>query len=867
MGNSLVGRIVAVSTRHSLIVLLATLAATAAAFVYLAHNFAMTAETGQLISPKLEWRKRGIEFDKAFPQLQNLTMIVVDGATPELADDGAKRLASALERRPDLFHNVRQPDGGRFFERNGLLLLSMGDVRSVTDALIKVQPLLSALAADPSLAGAMKMLSVTLRGIEGGDAKLKDIEPQLKALAGTFEKAVDGKPAYFSWRTLVTGDVSDLDDRRRLILVQPEMDYGQLQPGQGASDAIRALARSLNLDPAHGVTVRLTGQVPLADEEFASLADDAGLITGAMAAALIGILWLAVRSTRITIAIICTTVIGLVITAAIGLLAVGRFNLISVAFIPLFVGLGVDFSIQFSVRALAERLVRPNLEAALVATGTAIGKALALSAAAIGVGFFAFLPTSYLGVAELGTIAGLGMIVAFTLTIVLLPTILILLGAPQAGMKEVGFTMLAPVDALVHRHRRAVLVVALLAAIAAAALLPLLRFDYNPLNLKSPRVESMATLHDLQHDRNWSIDAINILAPSLADAVPLARRLAELPEVSRVVSLNSFVPENQQEKLVLIGDAVDVVEPVLNVEPAQPATDAELQQRLGATAVSLRQAAEHSPDAAAAASARRLADVLDRLEAATPEVRAAAAAAVVTPLKIMLDQVRAELKARPIFLETLPKELIGDWTAVDGRARLLVLPKDDHDDASLRRFAQAVQSVAPDATGWPISTTASGKSIVHAFLQAGAYSFVAITLLLVAVLRRVRDVVLTMLPVMLSGLLTFATCAALDLPLNFTNIIALPLLFGIGVAFNIYFVLAWRAGETAMLQSSLMRAVIFSAMTTATAFGALWLSSHPGTASMGRLLMISLGWELLVTLLFRPALLAQPPAKAIATTG
>lgn len=214
------------------------------------------------------------------------------------------------------------------------------------------------------------------------------------------------------------------------------MDYSQLRPGERASDAIRATARSLNLDPAHGVTVRLTGQVPLADEEFGSLADDAGLITAAMAAALLGILWLAVRSTRITLAILATTLIGLVMTAAIGLLAVGRFNLISVAFIPLFVGLGVDFSIQFSVRCLAERLVRPSLEAALVMTGTAIGKALALSAGAIGVGFFAFLPTSYLGVAELGTIAGLGMIVAFVLTIVLLPAFLVLLRAPQAGMKR-----------------------------------------------------------------------------------------------------------------------------------------------------------------------------------------------------------------------------------------------------------------------------------------------------------------------------------------------------------------------------------------------------------------------------------------------
>jgi uncharacterized protein len=408
--------------------------------------------------------------------------------------------------------------------------------------------------------------------------------------------------------------------------------------------------------------------------------------------------------------------------------------------------------------------------------------------------------------------------------------------------------------------------VALLAAIVACALLPLLRFDFNPLNLKSPKVESMTTLHDLQHDPDWTLDAINILVPSLADAMLVTSRLADLPEVSRVVSLNTFLPDDQREKLMLIGDAVDVVAPVLDVERTEPPTDAALQQRLGTTAISLRQAAEHSKDAAAA-SARRLADLLDRLKAATPEIRAAAATAVVTPLKIMLDQVRAELKARPISVENLPYELIADWTAMDGRARLLILPKDDHDNASLRRFAQAVQSVAPDATGWPISTAASGESIVHAFLQAGAYSFLAITLLLAAVLRRVRDVVLTMLPVMLSGLLTFGTCAALDLPLNFTNIIALPLLFGVGVAFNIYFVLAWRAGETAMLQSSLMRAVVFSAMTTATAFGALWLSSHPGTASMGRLLMISLAWELLVTVLFRPALLAQPSTRTISATA
>jgi hopanoid biosynthesis associated RND transporter like protein HpnN len=858
---SLIGRVVAASTRHPLIVLLAAVVLTTAAVVYLGGHFNMTADTARLISPKLEWRHREIVFEKAFPQLQNLTMIVVDGATPELADDAAKRLAAALQERPDLFHNVRRPDGGPFFERNGLMLLSTDDVESATASLMRVQPILSALANDPSLRGVLKMLSFILLGVHSGEAKLQDIEPQMTALASTFEMVAAGQPAFYSWRTLVVGTAPELHDTRRIILVQPVMNYAELQPGQRASEAIRVAARSLGLGPAHGVVVRLTGPVPLADEEFGTLADDAHLIMGAMVAALLGILWLAVRSTRIVLAILCTTLVGLVLTAAIGLVATGRFNLISVAFIPLFVGLGVDFSIQFSVRSLAERLVRPDLETALAATGAAIGKALALSAAAIGAGFFAFLPTSYLGVAELGTVAGLGMAVAFVLTIVLLPALLVVLRAPQGGMAEVGFTVLAPVDSFVHRHRRLVLGVALAAAVGSCALLPLLRFDFNPLNLKSARVESMTTLHDMVSDPDWTLDAINVLAPSVADAASLARRLGDLPEVSRVVSLNSFVPEYQRNKLMLIADAVDTVAPVLDVEPAEPPSDAELKETLAATAASLREAAAQAADPVAAGSARRLADALDRLGAAAPEVRAAAAAAVVPPLKIMLGQVRAMLKARPVSIESLPRALVDDWTTKDGRARLLVLPHDDRDNAALLRFMQVVKAVAPDATGWPIFTSASGDSVIDAFLQAGAYSFLTILLLLTVVLRRVRDVVLTMLPVMLSGLLTFATCAALDLPLNFTNIIALPLLFGIGVAFNIYFVLAWRAGETAMLQSSLMRAVVFSALVTATAFGALWLSSHPGTASMGRLLMISLGWELLVTLLFRPALLASPPAR------
>jgi uncharacterized protein len=861
--TSLIGRTVAASTRHPWIVLFLVGVLTSASLVFTARNFAMTADTAQLISQRLDWRQKEFAFESAFPQLNNLTLVVIDGATPELADDAARRLVAALKDRRSLFKTVRWPGGGPFFEREGLLFLPLEDVRSATDGLVKAAPMLVRLRADQSLRGVLVVLSDMLSAVKSGEASLQDIEPAVTAFSDTFEDTLAGRPAYFSWRTFFIGKKSTSREMRHVLLVQPVMDYTALEPGAAASDAIRAIARSLDLDPAHGVNIRLTGPVPLADEEFDSLAEHVHYVLGAMIAALLGILWLAVRSGRVVLAILVTTLTGLVLTAAWGLLVIGRFNLISMAFIPLFVGLGVDFSIQFSVRALAERLVQHSREAALIAAGSGIGRALALSAAAIGAGFFAFLPTSYVGVAELGAIAGFGMVVAFVLSLVLLPALLVLLRFPPPRMTEVGFTMFAPIDRFVHRRRREVLAASLVLAVAAMALLPFVRFDFDPLNLKNPKSQSMTTLQALAADPDWTPYAINVLARSPQEAQTLSARLAALPDVSRVVTLQSFIPAQQNDKLELLANAANVVKAAFdNASFRKPPSDEELQKKLASTAAALQSAAGQGEEGPAARSVRRLADALDRLEAATPDVRSRAQLAVTAPLHLTLDQIRAELEASPMTVGTLPPELVEDWTTKDGRARLQVLPSSGRtDNEFLRQFSAAALHVAPDASGAPINTSASGDTVVEAFLQAGVYSAVAIIVLLAAVLRRALDVMLTMAPVLLSGLLTFASCAIFDLPLNFANIIALPLLFGVGVAFNIYFVTAWRAGETAMLSSSLMRAVVFSALTTATAFGALWLSSHPGTASMGRLLMISLGWELLVTILVRPALLARPPAQ------
>jgi predicted RND superfamily exporter protein len=227
-----------------------------------------------------------------------------------------------------------------------------------------------------------------------------------------------------------------------------------------------------------------------------------------------------------------------------------------------------------------------------------------------------------------------------------------------------------------------------------------------------------------------------------------------------------------------------------------------------------------------------------------------------------LAQIRAAMQAAPVTIAEIPAELRRDWVAADGRARVEVYPRGDAgDNATLRRFVAAVSALAPEATGGPVSIQASGGTVVRAFLEAGCWALLSITALLALTLRRLRDVLLTLAPLALSGLATLGICVAAGVPLNFENIIALPLLFGIGVAFSIYFVIAWREGRRELLQSSLTRAVIYSALATGTAFGSLWLSHHPGTASMGELLALSLACTLASTLLFLPALLALSPPR------
>ncbi|MBL6078046.1 MMPL family transporter [Belnapia sp. T18] len=812
-------------------------------------RFSMNTDTDALFPADLPWRLTEERIAEAFPQRERIIAVVVDGETGDAADRAAAALTEALARREDLFLAIERPDALPFFRRNGLLFLETEEVRQTTERIIAAQPLLGTLAADPSLRGLATALGLILQGIERGEAKLSDLAAPLSALTPAAEAAASGRTAPPDWSALFTGRTPDPQALRRFVLVRPRLDFSALSPGATAADAIREAASRLGIP---GTRFRMTGEIPMADEEFASVAEGAVRNTLLSLALVALLLWLALRSWRLILPVLATLLLGLLATAAFGALAIGPFNPLSIAFAVLFIGLGVDFGIQYAVRLREQRHEAGGLAPALTAAGATAGPGILLAALAIAGGFLAFLPTDYRGVSELGAIAGVGMLVAAFLSLTLLPALLRLL-APPGEPGEIGWAALAPLErALAHRR-----VVALLAALAlaAAATLPVLSFDFNPLNLRDPQSEAVATFRDLMHSAETTPNTLNVLAPSLEAARPIAARLEALPEVARVMTLASFVPEDQPAKLALIQDAADLLGPTLAPPEVQPLPDD------AATAAALRGLATGLAKAAqgngpAAADARLFATALDRLAAGPPEGRARLATALLPGLTATLAQLAEVLQAGPVTLEGIPPELRRGWVAADGQARIEAWPRDLSDDnAALRRFAAAVEAVAPGASGMAISIQASSATIREAFLQAGAIGLAWTCLLLLVILRSLRLALLALAPLVLAGLVTLAICAVFGPALNLANIIALPLLFGIGVAFDIYYVVAWQAGERTLLPTALTRAVLFSALTTGAAFGTLALSSHPGTASMGVLLAISLITVLATVLLALPALL------------
>jgi 4-alpha-glucanotransferase len=360
---------------------------------------------------------------------------------------------------------------------------------------------------------------------------------------------------------------------------------------------------------------------------------------------------------------------------------------------------------------------------------------------------------------------------------------------------------------------------------------------------------AVRTYRDLSRDPATGVAAVDVAAPTLAQARALARQLQALPTVQTTRTIDSLTPNDQPAKIQTIAQVAPALLQALNPPHTNPPpTNAEN----GAAIVALANALPRGPQQ------DRLRALLGRLEQ-DDNAQARVATALTGTLRMDFARLSAMLRPEPVTQADLPSDLRRLWLAPNSQARVQILPKGDATNTeAMAEFARQVQSVAPQASGTAITLLESRNTVIRAFIEAGAIAILSIAIILFITLRRVGDVALTLVPLLVAGAVTLEVAVLIGQDLNFANIIALPLLLGVGVAFKIYYILAWRRGATNLLQSTLTRAIFFSALTTMTAFGSLWLSQQPGMSSMGKLMALALLCTLLAAVLFQPALMGPP---------
>ena len=838
-----------------------------AAGVYAARTLGINSDTAAMLSPELEFRRLDSELRAAFPRQARDLVAVVDGETPEQAERAALWLAGRFAARPELFRSVFHPGGDPFFRRNGLLLLPIDELEETAERIVAAQPFLGTVWQDRSIRGLADMLSLAAdKRIEDGEGGgLTDLADALARIAAVVEAEAKRAPGALSWMGLMF----DSENRRRsgarqLILVEIALDFDELRPARQAIAAIRAIAAAMPADIAQGVTVRLTGRPALRHDELRTVRSGME-IAGALSLSLvILLLFLCFRSFRMPLAVLATLLVGLVWTAAFAAATVRVLNLISVAFAVLFIGLCVDFGIHYGLRyceAARDGLERATSSALAAAS---VGPGLALAALAAGFGFLSFLPTDYLGLAELGFIAGAGMAIGFFSTLTLLPAFMAVLRV-RAGSTGGGGRFASRLAGLLEGRARGVVAAGAVLFVATAALSPLVRFDFDPLRLKDPESESVQTVLELVEDGDGDAYALVHLAGSLDAADAAAARIEKLAEVDSARTLSRFVPDDQEDKLEIVGEVADLVAPAFVDDRAPPPDRAETLAALGGLKRKL-DALAGTGGAAEARAARRLAAALDALIGADP--RAARleglAGRLLGNLPAAVGRLQDALAAGPVGIASVPAALRERWIAADGRAKVEIraVAPIHRDRDALSRFVDAVRGETPGAVGPPVTVLEAGDAVIGAFFRATAIAVVAIALLLALTLRSVRSVAIGFLPLALAALVTVAAMVAAGLPFNHANVIVLPLLFGLGVANGIHLLARERREGAAAeaIRSSTPRAVLFSALTTLASFASLGISSHPGTASMGVLLTVALLSLLVCSLTVLPALMLTWPA-------
>lgn len=842
------------SLRFPWFVLLIFFALSAISLHYTLDHLGVNTDTSEMLASDLPFQKVRRRLKETFPQDSDTVLLLIDASTPEQAKNAVLDLGHRLMAEKNYVQSLYIPEEGEFFDSNGLLYLELDDLEDLATELSRAQPFIGRLTKDYSLGG---LLSILGHAIEHQDDSLPlEIEPLLLKVGDAIKASLEDSYYRLSWQWLMYG--SDRVTTRKLILLRPMMDFSKIMPAEQSLEMIRSIIRQMESTYPE-LKIRVTGEIALEHEELESVSRGAAW-AGLFSLILVCLsLFVGLRSIKLMLATLASLLVGLILTAGFATAAVGHLNLISIAFAVLYIGLGVDYAIHFCLRYrdFVQQQV-PNRQA-LIDSIRSVGPSIILCAISTAIGLYAFIPTDYAGVSELGIIAGTGMFIGLAVTLSVLPAILTIIPV-KAAKSQWGFF---PnwVYCIPFAYAPWIKGLSILSILAASAILFRVEFDSNPVNLRDPTTQSVSTFKELLRSGDESPFALTMLAPDRESAVTAARRFERLPSVKAAVMVLDFVPEDQEAKLAIIENLDLMLGPQLEAFDKAPG-GAENRGALASFLAKINHRIE-TGGSSVSEVLLNLQDQVDRLLRmldAKPEQASKLLSRLETSLlgslPTSMKSIQTGLQANHFGLEDLPKQLYQRWVSRNGIYRVQIIPKNDlNDPTNLKEFVEQAQGLEPSITGLPVADQASGKAVVVAFQQAFIGALVTIVLLLLIILRSVKDALLVLFPLILVGAITGAATVLLNSPFNFANIIALPLLLGLGVDSCIHIVHRVRTSrdQENPLKTSTARGIFFSSLTTLFSFSSLAFTAHLGTASMGLLLAVGISLTLFCTLLVLPA--------------
>lgn len=806
----------------------------------------MNTDTTDMLSAELDWRKLDTQFESTFPEYTDNIIIVLDGETPDQTQDAALILYDLLKQESSVFKSLYYPKGMDYFRNNAFLFLETEELYEISDKLSESQAFLSQLVESPNIAG---LLSLVQQAVDNNAIQ------ELESFLPTFSNAIpiqDKTANIVSWQNLLSTKNNNTSTDKEFIIVRPELNYSNLYPAETGIKAIQTAIQKSDIQNKFNINARLTGTAMLEHEELKSVSETNLIAIIISVVFVIIMLIFSLDAKQLVVASIITLISGLILTTAYATLIIGELNLISIAFAVLYVGLGIDFAIHYCFSYRDEITRHPTLLLALQSSNKHISKALIFCAITTSIGFFSFVPTDYTGVAELGIIAGSGMFISLFLTLTLLPSLLLLLGTKKKTHYRSIPTVFFKIG--LQKHKLTLLLIALLTIISLFQITHI-KFDNNVLNLQDPNTESVQTFKELLNDKTISAWNTVILANNESDALLIKGKMQTLDVVQQVVTFNDFIPKEQEAKLEVI-DELNLLLGDLSL-PEQQNIDHQKQQK----SINEFIAYINNNNLDHRHSLKAFAESLSVWSEKNKQDNAAIEKLQYNWFSTFagrIKQLQHALQAEETQSSDIPEPIKTRWQK-DNAWLVEIFPKENlANNEAQERFVKELSSVDNRVIGPPVVNISAGNAVRDAFKQAFTYAFIAVSLLLIILLRSLRDTFCIMLTLSLAALFTITLLPLINIPLNFANIIGLPLLFGIGVDSGIHICNRFKQlnGSTeSLMQSSISQAILISGLTTIFSISNLAFASHAGTASMGLLLSAGILLTLVLMLTVLPALL------------